>query len=163
MMWYLQHRLLLRATYFFVGSFFISVGILLKLTWRAKTTTIEFKMILHDGREYYPVQKLKKLENGRAESEMKRESNLGTGWWFRIQWIEAMLVWTASCTTRGNQFKSITCIFETELGYCFWRRSGIQTSIALDTGRTKEGILTLGPTTTSHPGQTGPTPPAMST
>lgn len=33
----------------------------------------------------YPVQKLKQLEMGNAGSEMKRESNLGTGKWSGTQ------------------------------------------------------------------------------
>lgn len=159
MMWYPQHPqisvksniLLLRAVFLF-----IFVDILLTLIWGAKKTT----ELLHDGRDYYPVQKLKQLEMGRAGSEMKRESNLGTGWWFRIQWIEAMFVWTALRTTRRNKFKNITCIFDKPLWYCCGDAHGVQTSIALVSGKTEEGILTLGPTTrtttTSHPGNTWP-------
>lgn len=103
MMWYPQHPQisvksnipLLRAVFFI---YFCGHPSYINLRGKINKQLNYYMM----GGDFYPVQKLKQLEMGRAGSEMKRESNLGTGWWFRIQWIEAMFVWTALCTTRRN-------------------------------------------------------------
>lgn len=104
----------------------------------------------------YQVQKLKRLEMRGGGSEMKRESNLGTGWWFGIQQIGAKLVWTALCMTQRNQFKNTSCIFDSQLLWWYGHAHGVQTNVALITGKTREGIHKLGPTplptNTSHPG-----------
>lgn len=112
--WYPQHpgEVLL---FFLWTSFFLLSYIHLK--WQ-KNNWIQSDAIRWEG---LSSSKTKAAWNGSAGSEMKRESNFGTGRWFGVQWTVAMFVWTSLCNNQEKpNHKHYLPLWCKVMTLCWW-------------------------------------------